>query len=198
MRAASPPPTPPAATLTLGQLCRESGLARASLLNYERLGLLLPLRRSPAGYRLYGPEQLERLRGIRRLREAGLPLHEIALLLPVGGRSPAGPGIASPQALLKARLQSIADEVQRLRAQQRQLARLLAASRPAGETGAEGKSRWVALLRRAGFDAADMRRWHAEFEADDPAAHAEFLASLHLGRAEIAAIRRAARAARQD
>lgn len=59
---------------TLGQLARDSGLARASLLHYEALGRLLPATRSARGYRLYGKREIERLRDIRRYREAGLTL----------------------------------------------------------------------------------------------------------------------------
>ena len=52
--------------LTLGRLARATGLARASLLHYEALGLLVPQTRSAAGYRYYGDAELERLRSIRR------------------------------------------------------------------------------------------------------------------------------------
>lgn len=47
----------------------------------------------------------------------------------------------------------------------------------------------MALLRRAGFDEAAMQLWHHEFERENPAAHAAFLASLGLAAAESAAIR---------
>ena len=70
-----------AAPFNLGQLCKAVGLARSSVLNYEAIGLLVPQGRSPAGYRLYGEAQLERLRTIRRLREAGLALEDIRVLL---------------------------------------------------------------------------------------------------------------------
>ncbi|AOU98409.1 hypothetical protein BI364_10960 [Acidihalobacter yilgarnensis] len=66
---------------TLGQLARDSGLARASLLHYEALGLRLPATRSARGYRPYGEREIERLRDIHRYREAGLPLAIIGALL---------------------------------------------------------------------------------------------------------------------
>ena len=76
--------------LTLGQLARATGLARASLLHYEALGLLLPTGRSQAGYRLYGPREVERLAAIRGFREAGLSLADIAGLL-AGTQTARGP-----------------------------------------------------------------------------------------------------------
>lgn len=67
--------------LTLGQLGRRVGLARTSILHYESLGLLAASGRSRTGYRLYGEPELERLRTIRRLRDAGLALADIGTLL---------------------------------------------------------------------------------------------------------------------
>lgn len=170
--------------LTLGQLARRCGLARASLLHYEALGLLLPAARSPAGYRLYGQAEIERLRTIRRYREAGLSLTVILELL-----GPGQPRGGSPAALLEHRLLALSEEVEQLRHQQRILARLLAA--PGFRTGqpCAGKAGWTAMLQRAGFDEHDMRQWHMRFEADSPDEHAAFLQSLGLAADEVAAIR---------
>lgn len=173
--------------LTLGQLATRVGLARSSVLHYEALGLLAPLGRSAAGYRLYGAAELERLRTIRRLRESGLTLEDIGALL-----SPAGAGLregAGPVALLERRLLDLCQEVERLREQQRHLAHLLADPEFRGQQRQWSKDAWVALLQRAGFDEAAMQLWHQEFERDSPAAHAAFLASLGLAPAEIEAIR---------
>ena len=88
-----------AAPFNLGQLCKEVGLARSSVLNYEAIGLLVPQGRSQAGYRLYGEAQLERLRTIRRLREAGLSLEDIRVLLDRhGAPEPAALGLAPADA----------------------------------------------------------------------------------------------------
>lgn len=173
--------------LTLGQLARASGLARASLLHYESLGLLQPAGRSSAGYRLYGEGELARLQSIRRLRAAGLSLSEIATLLQP--ETTAADENNAPAAILERRLLGLCAEVERLRAQQKQLAQLLAAARARAGQGCRDKADWVALLRRAGFDEADMQQWHCDFEADSPAEHAAFLRSLGLAEAEVAEIR---------
>ena len=48
---------------------------------YDRIGLLKPLRTTEAGYRLYGPAQLDRLQDILFYRELGLDLASIRTIL---------------------------------------------------------------------------------------------------------------------
>lgn len=172
--------------LTLGRLARSTGLARSSLLHYEALGLLRPLLRSEAGYRLYGDAEVRRLQAILRYREAGLSLQAIGQLL----QQPTAEG---PAALLEQRLLSLSDEVQRLREQQQGLARLFAMPEFHAQRQARGKAEWVALLKQAGFSNEDRRQWHVDFELGSPEQHAAFLHSLGLSRREVAAIRRAAK-----
>lgn len=174
--------------MTLGRLVRASGLARASLLHYESLDLLVPAGRSPAGYRLYGEDALERLRTIRRFRDAGLSLTAIRELLEER-QDPTG-----SSALLEARLVGLSREVERLRAQQKLLAGLLAEPEFRRGYPLHGKDAWVALLRRAGFSEEDMVLWHIGFEADNPDGHDAFLRSLGLASGEITEIRRMSKA----
>jgi DNA-binding transcriptional MerR regulator len=66
----------------IGRFARLSGLSPKALRLYDEQGLLRPAAVDPdTGYRLYGPEQLERAAAIRRLRRIELPLAEIAVLL---------------------------------------------------------------------------------------------------------------------
>ena len=171
--------------LTLGRLAREAGLARSSLLHYEALGLLVPAGRSTAGYRLYDATQRERLRAIRAYRAAGLPLAAIRKML-------AGEPDAAAH-ILETHLMVLTEEIARLRQRQKALATLLAqpSFRRRGRT--RGTGAWVAMLRDAGFDDAEMDRWHAEFEAENPDSHQAFLGSLGLTPEEVNAIRRRAR-----
>jgi MerR family transcriptional regulator, thiopeptide resistance regulator len=174
--------------MTLGRLARATGLARASLLHYESLGLLKPAGRSAAGYRLYGDAEIERLRSIRRYRDAGLSLAAIYdLLLPPAATS----GRKSrPAALLESRLLDLSGEVEQLRSQQKLLARILAAKEFRDARRCGTKEAWTEMLRRAGFTDEEMRDWHVSFEADSPTEHGAFLQSLGLAQAEIKAIRR--------
>lgn len=175
-------PTTKARPLTLGRLARACGLARASLLNYESQGLLKPTARSAAGYRLYDEAAIERLRSIRRFRDAGLSLKAIRTLL--------SPTASSESAqLLEARLRDVCNDIERLRTQQQQLARLLATPRLRSGRFEGGKEAWVAMLRRAGMSDAEMHDWHRLFETEAPREHTAFLRSLGLAAKEIARIR---------
>lgn len=73
---------------TVGVLARSFGLARSSLLYYDRIGLLRPSQRSTSRYRLYGEDARERLEAICTYRRVGLGLAEIRTLLDArGGRT---------------------------------------------------------------------------------------------------------------
>lgn len=173
--------------LKIRELASRAGLSRAALLHYEALGLLSPARRDANGYRLYGPEQIERLRTIRAYRDAGLSIPAIQSLL-------ANTPDVSMQ-LLEDRLLDIDREISALREQQITLARLLAQATAEFPGKVESKDAWVALMRSAGFSEADMMRWHAVFESQAPEAHRKFLESLSLNAAEVKAIRAWARTA---
>lgn len=58
-----------------------SGVTARTLRWYDRIGLLTPGRLTPAGYRLYGPAEVDRLQQILFYRELGLPLEKIRELL---------------------------------------------------------------------------------------------------------------------
>jgi DNA-binding transcriptional MerR regulator len=69
---------------TVGQVARIARVSVRTLHHYDEIGLLVPTGRSEAGYRLYGPGDVERLHAVRLLRELGLPLEEIRTLLDQG------------------------------------------------------------------------------------------------------------------
>jgi DNA-binding transcriptional MerR regulator len=65
------------AVLEIGEVCARSGLSPRTVRYYEELGLLPGVRRRAGGRRIYGEDELERLRFIQRLKALGLPLAEI-------------------------------------------------------------------------------------------------------------------------
>ncbi|SPE32455.1 Transcriptional regulator, MerR family (modular protein) [Candidatus Sulfotelmatomonas gaucii] len=67
----------------IGQFARLAGVTVRALHHYDRMGLLKP-QRGTSGFRLYCPEDLERLEQIAALKFLGIPLHEIKLLLKHG------------------------------------------------------------------------------------------------------------------
>lgn len=67
--------------LSIGQLARRAGVGVETVRFYERQGLLEEPERRRSGYRQYGDEVVTRLRFIRRAKELGFTLKEIADLL---------------------------------------------------------------------------------------------------------------------
>jgi MerR family copper efflux transcriptional regulator len=67
--------------LTIHEAAQTTGWSARMLRYIERIGLVLPAR-SPGGYRLYGPEQLQRLRTLRELlADYDLGLGDVGLAL---------------------------------------------------------------------------------------------------------------------
>jgi DNA-binding transcriptional MerR regulator len=69
------------AAMKVGEVARRTGLSVRTLHHYDDIGLLCPGRRTAAGHRLYGREELERLQRIVSLRHLGLALDEIRACL---------------------------------------------------------------------------------------------------------------------
>jgi MerR family copper efflux transcriptional regulator len=67
--------------LKIGELSGRVGVAKSALRFYESAGLLGPSERTPAGYRIYGPEALGRVQFIQRAKALGLSLDEIRRLV---------------------------------------------------------------------------------------------------------------------
>ncbi len=168
--------------LTIGTLAKASGLARSTLLYYDRLGLLSPRGRTASGYRLYGPADVDRLEQIRLYRRMGVPLKEIAQVLGDDDeRMAAG--------ILRRRLGTLEREINDLRKQQCQIVQLLNQPEVRKEIEMLTKDRWVAVMRAAGLTDEAMHKWHIQFETMEPDAHQEFLASLGIDEGEVARIR---------
>lgn len=176
---------PLAGPLTIGRAARAAGVSRATLLYYDRIGIVSPSARSPAGYRLYAPADLERLQRLRRLRDVGIGLAQVRQALDRDDRA---------ARLIEAHIAELGTRIAALRAQQRLgLALLASPKRARRRAGLLDKAQWTAMFRRLGLSDDDMWRWHAQFEATQPDGHREFLRSLGLAASEIANIRRRSR-----
>ena len=68
-------------TFTIGEAAARSGVSMKMVRHDEALGLLPGVRRTESGYRLYGPREVRTLRFIRRARDLGFGMQEIARLL---------------------------------------------------------------------------------------------------------------------
>src|SRR5580704_18718500 len=107
--------------LTVTNLARACKLSRSTLLYYESIGLLPRPRRTAGNYRAYTERDLVRLRQICVYRDAGVELADIRALLD-GPRDNAG-------AVLQRRMAELGNTIERLRDQQRAIARLLKSAR---------------------------------------------------------------------
>ena len=104
----------------VGELAKATGVSVRTLHHYEQIGLMKAAGRTAAGHRLYGDEQVRRLRHIRSLVSIGLPLGDIANLL----RRPDD----SPERSLEAQRESIHGRIKRLQGLLRRLESLNGAS----------------------------------------------------------------------
>jgi DNA-binding transcriptional MerR regulator len=66
--------------LSIRAVCERTGLSARTVRYYEELGLLPGVRRRAGGRRIYGADELDRLRFITRLKALGLALEEIGEL----------------------------------------------------------------------------------------------------------------------
>jgi DNA-binding transcriptional MerR regulator len=71
--------------IQIGDLAKRAGVTVDTVRFYERRRLLPPAPRSGGGFRLFGPDVVERIRFIKQAQELGLTLDEIKGLLTTGG-----------------------------------------------------------------------------------------------------------------
>lgn len=67
--------------ITISELAERAGTSADTVRYYERIGVLPEARRSAANYRLYDADDVERLRFVRRAKDFGLQLEDIAELV---------------------------------------------------------------------------------------------------------------------
>lgn len=67
--------------MRIGELADRLGLNPRTIRYYERIALLPDPRRTPAGYRVYGEEDLERVRFIKTAQRLNITLDEIREIL---------------------------------------------------------------------------------------------------------------------
>src|SRR5437660_6416646 len=70
-----------AMSYSVGQVARLAAVSVRTLHHYHEIGLLAPSGQTPAGYRRYSADDLERLQRVLFYRELGFPLEQIVTLL---------------------------------------------------------------------------------------------------------------------
>jgi DNA-binding transcriptional MerR regulator len=103
----------PAQFLNPSAAAQRLGVSAKALRLYEQRGLVAP-RRTAAGWRVYGPDEMTRAAEIVALRALGLSLSQIARVL---ADDPQGlePALAAHQAILESRIYELASVVEKVR-----------------------------------------------------------------------------------
>ena len=121
--------------MRIGELSRRTGVNAHQLRYYEAQGLL-EADRGANGYREYDENVVLRVKQIRHLLGAGLSSEDIAYLLPCAvGEAPELPGCPELLAAMRARLQRLDEQMDRLAQSRDALADYIdAAERMGGES----------------------------------------------------------------
>ncbi len=121
-------------TLTIGQVAKQAEISIETIRFYERKGLIEEPPRRTSGYREYSPDAIARLVFIRRAKDLGFSLSEIADLLSL--RVDADTTCADVKARAEEKIASIQDRIHSLQRMERALTDLASSCRgsePASE-----------------------------------------------------------------
>jgi MerR family mercuric resistance operon transcriptional regulator len=117
-------------SVRVGAAAEAAGVHVQTLHYYERRGLVAPRGRSSAGYREYGPEQVSRVRAIKRAQALGFTLDEIGELI---GLAEAGRPSRRVGELAARKLEGIEEKIRDLRRVQRALRAVVESCRCGGD-----------------------------------------------------------------
>ena len=129
----------PSRGLRVAELAAAVGVGADTIRYYEKIGLLLPPERTPAGYRIYDPAVVDRLQFIQGAQRLGLTLIDIKNLLAIRdtGECPCEPA----ETLLRRRMADLDAELARLTALRDQMVAMVEAL-PAGDCPPPSPGRW--------------------------------------------------------
>lgn len=99
----------PTTSLTIGKLAREADVPIDTIRYYERRGLVEPAERTGAGYRLFDPDAVDRLRFIKKAQGLGFTLEEARQFLLYG--SPDSADVAEVKALALRKVEDLQAQI---------------------------------------------------------------------------------------
>ena len=109
--------------VAIGQAAERAGVSARMLRHYESLGLLAGVARTDSGYRQYTEADVHTLRFIRRARDLGFSMEEIAQLL--GLWQDKARASAQVKQIAQRHIQSLAERIAAMQAMQRSLQALV-------------------------------------------------------------------------
>ncbi|MCP4119031.1 MAG: MerR family transcriptional regulator [Desulfobacteraceae bacterium] len=151
--------------VSISKACQILGVARSTLLYYERMGMVTPKRNPDNGYREYSQKDMELLLMVRQLKQAGFTLKESMAVMK---------GALDPDLLL-ARYNALCQEIEAMTMAKEVVKSLLVSATgelpPGDVAGRRGQN------------------WHAEFEQQGAEAHFAWLKRLGFSEKESLYIR---------
>jgi len=166
---------------TIGELTKDFGLSRSTILYYDKIGLLKPTERAKNNYRRYSDEDRLILADIIRYRETGISLEDIRKLLDMNR--------TNITEILTDRLKHIQTEMKSLKKQEVMIIEVMINEVAENMTAPFNRVSWTNLLRNIGYSDEDMYEWHKNFEMDNPIRHMAFLKALGFTDEKISAFR---------
>ena len=109
--------------VNIGEAARQSGVSAKMLRHYESLGLMGAVRRTDSGYRLYNEADVHTLRFIKRCRDLGFSMTEIAEL--VGLWQNRRRTSSSVKQIAQKHMDELTQRIEAMQSMQRTLAHLL-------------------------------------------------------------------------
>ena len=103
----------------IGQVAQETGLSIDTIRFYEKLGLSKRPVRTEGGFRVFGPEEIEGLKFVRKAQELGFSLEEIRELLIL--KADHVPACSHVKEMLKQKLMGVEKKIHELRSLKRSL-----------------------------------------------------------------------------
>jgi MerR family copper efflux transcriptional regulator len=118
-------------TMTIGRLAKEAGVNIDTIRYYERHGLLPRAARRESGYREYSRDDVARLSFVRRAKELGFSLTDIAELLSLSADR--HNGVRGVKRKAEQRVADVEQKIRELQRVRRGLKKLIAACPGQGE-----------------------------------------------------------------
>lgn len=133
--------------MRIGELAAKTGVTTKTIRFWESTGLVADPNRAPSGYRVYGPEAVDRVEFIRHAQTAGLTLAEIRQVLAISDDGQ--PSCGHVAELIHQRLIELDDRIRELTETRDRLRRLAERAADQDPAACDG---YCAILRPAGTE----------------------------------------------
>jgi len=142
--------------LTIGDIAKAAGTTPRTVRFYEEIGLISPVKRTPNGYRLYGQDELQKLRLITALKRSGFQLKSVRALFDLkAAECTGGEAAVTVQRILRRHLADVEETLGSVRAARDDIRRTIEAleacvscSKPVNEADCLNCERWKSVTKQ--------------------------------------------------